>query len=238
MTRRLLALAALLLSALPASASWAFVNKNVNATGASSLTNIVTMTNAPAAHQVLVSFWAVAGSTVDPTVTVSGGCNVSWVRLVNGTQTANHLNFDITYCLDAIGSGNVTGTSSVTNSFFDGYVNIYSFTGGATISVDGTPPAGATGTTGNAVTGTVTTTGTDTLVLAGALATTVSAASNSFNLRDSSDGNGVADRIVAVGAGYTTTFTTPNGNWVAVIGALKATTSGTPAPTKPPMVIQ
>jgi hypothetical protein len=54
----------------------------------------------------------------------------------------------------------------------------------------------------------------------------VTAASNAWNLRDTSDGNGWADKLNVSTTAQSTTFTTTTGGWIAAIAAFKSATGG------------
>lgn len=204
-------------------ANWAFVRVTTAATGASTNPNVVALPSGTTAHNVLVAVYALNGTSGEAITGVSGRCNSTWTSLTSRLNSGDDI--EIWYCLDAIGgAGNVSGTAGGgTLNFLDGYVQEYSFNGGSTVAVDGTPPVGTNGTSTSAATGTVTTTGTNDVILAAAITPSTSSVNNSFTLRSTADGNGVASRITQTAAGYTVTFTTTSGHWCAVIGALKST---------------
>ena len=226
---------ALSLMASSIEASWGFVRITAAATGASTNPNVVALPSGTTLHNVLVATFAY--NDTSSASSVSGRCNATWTLLK--ASVSGGLNAELWYCLDAVaGAGNVSlSITGGTATFLDGYVAEYTFTSGATLSVDGTAAA-TNGNSGSAATGTVTTTGTDDLILAAATTPSTSSVNNSFNLRSTADGNGVADRIVSSATGYTCTFTTTSGFWVAVIGALKAVGGGggTPIHAKPAIV--
>lgn len=241
MKRILLICGMLLVTAMPSCATWAIANGNTgkhNAPGTAGTSRAVTITSSTSGNLICLSFAAQNTSGGSPTVTsvvdnASGGSN-TYTLATDFAPGGNNQRIGLYCSNDGAGHWITTHGAATTvtltmsanvTSFLDAYVTEYSYTAGATVTQDVTG-AGTSGSSAAALTSSITPTGTSNLVIAFAQAPSVSAVNNSYNLLDSTDGNGFADKRNVTATSTNVTFTTTSGGWFTIITSFKATGGG------------
>jgi hypothetical protein len=214
-------------------ADWAELHTAANATGSTGTSRAVTITSSTAGSVLGVGAVCGVASGTAPTVsTVADNINAStsYSKLVSINDTTSHFDVEVWVALTPTsGATTITVTmSAACGNFLDAFVTEFTPPTSTTLSLEtgtGTGINTASGNSTSCATGSITPVGTDDLVIALCGAPSVTAVSNSYNLRSTGDGNGWTDKFPISGA-TSTTMTTGTGRWDAVIGAIKAVASG------------
>jgi len=207
--------------------AWARVQSANNATGAAGTTRVVTVTST-AAGSILIAGAAWATATARTISTITDNKSNIWTVLIERSDlTGNHNGAGFGYCLNpASGVTTITITMSGNASIgLDGYASEYTPPASTTVTAEAVTNSN-TGSSTSATPGSITTTGSQDLVVVMALTPSASAVGSSFNLVDTADGNAYCDRLGAAAGSYNPAITTTSGNWVATIGAFIAAAAG------------
>lgn len=201
-------------------AAFSFIQETNSVNGTST---IVTVVITPAAGNAIVLGISWSSTTQNRTVSSVVGTD-TWNNAISINEAATNPGAAIYYATNVNGvATTITVTMSGLCSFIDLYATEYSGMQNSS-PVDVTNSAFGANTAATA--GSVTPTVGNSLAVSLATAPSISAASNSWNLRDTADGNGWADKLNVSTTAQSTTFTTTSGIWSAVIVSFKSATGG------------
>lgn len=209
-------------------AGWSRVQIKTNATGASGSSRAVTMTSTASGSVLVVGVVAASTSGSAPSVlSITDDRSNAYSKLValNDSLTGHRSEVDLWYSLAPLsGVTTITVTMSGTASnYLDAYAAEY------------TPPASSTlaaesannnnfGNGTSITPGSITTTGSNDLVLVMALVPSAQSVGSGFSLASKADGNAFCDLLNAPSGSYNPAIASSVSNpWDAVIGAISAT---------------